>query len=335
MPDALEARRLDQSWGLALRPGTKTHFWAAGAVLIGGIAVLELIDRFLPDVSATALGDGFLVVAALASGILFVTWLRTQTFDSGARRDRIAARADAVGYDYLARATALPPLPELLGTSGDRFCSDLVVRRDGRALEFGNYQWGFDKTVVTGRSKLASTVNDFGFLRAQLDRPVPQIQLRSTRHRGRGFWDAPPLDSQRLSLEGDFDQHFELFCPAGYERDALYIFTPDLMALMVDRAHGFDAQLADDVLLVTSSRPLDLDDERQFVRMLEIADIVTAKALRQTRVYTDPRSRVPGRVALVGRRLAPGILRPALFVGILIGWPLIVVGAVALLRALF
>jgi hypothetical protein len=303
-------------------------------VVVGSIVLLEVVDQFFPQVPRGVQANIFVVVALLAIGIVFVPWLRTQLVDTGRRRDRIAARATAVGYDYLARASVLAPLPELLGTSSDSFCSDLVIRRDGRALEFGNYQWGADRSVLTGQSKLAGTVNDFGFLRAELDRSAPHLQLRSTRHRGRGYWDAPPLDSQRLSLEGDFDRHFELYCPAGYERDALYIFTPDLMALMIDRVHGFDAQLADDVLLITSARPLDLDDDRQFARMLAIADVVTAKALRQTRAYADARSPEPGHVAPPGRRLAPGILRPALVVAVLVGLPLLVLGVWALVRSL-
>lgn len=32
-----------------------------------------------------------------------------------------------------------------------------------------------------------------------------------------------PLRSQRLRLEGECDRHFTLYCPAGYERDALYL----------------------------------------------------------------------------------------------------------------
>src|SRR5690606_28741815 len=35
---------------------------------------------------------------------------------------------------------------------------------------------------------------------------------------------------QRRSLEGNFDEYLTLFCPREDEADALYVFTPDLMA---------------------------------------------------------------------------------------------------------
>lgn len=44
-----------------------------------------------------------------------------------------------------------------------------------------------------------------------------------------------------LSLEGDFDRYFTLYCPGDYERDALYVFTPDLLALLIDESRHFAA----------------------------------------------------------------------------------------------
>ncbi|MEO7546479.1 MAG: hypothetical protein ABIT21_09370 [Terrimesophilobacter sp.] len=52
--------------------------------------------------------------------------------------------------------------------------------------------------------------------------------------------------NQVLSLEGDFDKHFTLYCPKEYEHDALYVFTPDLMTRLIDHAAGYDVELVDD-----------------------------------------------------------------------------------------
>ena len=51
---------------------------------------------------------------------------------------------------------------------------------------------------------------------------------------------------QILSLEGDFSEYFTLYCPREYERDALYVFTPDLMALLIDQTSTFDVEIVDD-----------------------------------------------------------------------------------------
>ena len=45
---------------------------------------------------------------------------------------------------------------------------------------------------------------------------------------------------QVLSLEGDFNRYFTLYCPRQYERDALYVFTSDLISLLNDEADPFD-----------------------------------------------------------------------------------------------
>ena len=59
---------------------------------------------------------------------------------------------------------------------------------------------------------------------------------------------------QRLSLEGDFDRHFSLYCPVGYERDALYLFTPDIMARFIDHAAALDVEIVDDWLFLYGQR---------------------------------------------------------------------------------
>ena len=80
-------------------------------------------------------------------------------------------------------------------------------------------------------------VMSVGYLAVRLQRKLPQFVLDSSRNDDGKYSNLPmPIaGGQRLSLEGDFDQHFALHSPRGYERDALYIFTPDLMALSSTR----------------------------------------------------------------------------------------------------
>ena len=59
---------------------------------------------------------------------------------------------------------------------------------------------------------------------------------------------------QRLSLEGDFDKYFTLYCPEGYEQDALYLFTPDIMARFIDSAAQLDVEIVDDWLFLYTKR---------------------------------------------------------------------------------
>ncbi|MCW4456907.1 hypothetical protein [Microbacterium sp. MPKO10] len=144
-------------------------------------------------------------------------------------------------------------------------------------------------------------------------------------------WPISISRDQILSLEGDFDRHFTLYCPREYERDALYLFTPDLMALLIDNVAVYDAEIVDDWLFFYSSKPFSPRDEAQWRRMLGIVDVVGAKAFSRAERYTDSRTSETGprpNVAPAGKRLsARGRLLPTVIIvggtvliGILIGF---------------
>ena len=124
-----------------------------------------------------------------------------------------------------------------------------------------------------------------------------------------------PADTQRLSLEGGFDRHFQLYCPIGYEADALYLFTPDVMARLLDHVRGFDVEIVDDWLLLVSTddlvttRPQDWRDIADAVDALD--DRVerwarwqeTRADRRSTTADESASTAAAGRVSTRGRRL--------------------------------
>jgi len=235
-------------------------------------------------------------------------------FDTGSVNDpHTFAAANGLQYDPVA---GHPPLGGALfeflsaTTVTDRFRST-----SGRELEIGSIRGtvgGGQKrqegawTVTTSYS--TTTVRSYGYMAMQLDRALPHIVLDA---RSNGSSIPMPIGGgQKLSLEGDFDRHFRLYCPRGYETDALYIMTPDLMALLVDETGDFDVEIVDDMLYVYATTPFDVRDPALWERLGRIRDVVGAKALRQTDFYTD--DRVGDRAANVvgdgGRRLRMGFL---------------------------
>jgi len=50
-------------------------------------------------------------------------------------------------------------------------------------------------------------------------------------------------NSQRLELEGDFYKDYGIYAPKGYERTALQLLSPDVMALLQDKAEKFDLEV--------------------------------------------------------------------------------------------
>src|SRR5690606_3240844 len=99
--------------------------------------------------------------------------------------------------------------------------------------------------------------------------------------------------AQVLSLEGDFDRWFTLYCPRQYETDALYVFSPGLMALCIDEVAPFDVEIVDDWMFVYSPRPFRMDDPALLERLFRIIDVVGSKTLKQTRRYRDERAASP------------------------------------------
>ena len=219
---------------------------------------------------------------------------------------------------------------------GSRRAVDHFRSVEGRFFDFGNFQY----VVSNGKS---STTVTWGFLAMNLERRLPHMLLDSLQNNS---WLAPGLSGlfardQVLSLEGDFDRYFTLFCPRQYERDALYVFTPDLMALCIDEAAPFDIEIVDDWLFVYSPRAFRMEDPRLIDRLLRIVELVGNKALRQTDRYRDEKAAIPfpaNVVAPPGQRLRkrfPTALIVALVIAI--GAPfvgVVVVMLVALLSAL-
>jgi hypothetical protein len=113
--------------------------------------------------------------------------------------------------------------------------------------------------------------------------------------------------NQVLSLEGDFDRHFTLYAPKEYERDALYLFTPDLMALLIDEASPFDVEIVDDWMFIYSARPFDSLQPASYQRLFSIMATVGAKTLSQSARYSDERAIAPGMIAPQGARLRRGV----------------------------
>jgi hypothetical protein len=207
-------------------------------------------------------------------------------------------------------------------TGGDRSASK-VEQRGG---------WTVTTTVSVSTPQRSL---ELGYLAITLPRRVPNMVL-DARSNDRGPFSSllrRPAARQHLSLEGDFDNRFRLYVPAGYERDALYVFTPDLMALLIDETGDLDVELRDDQLIVYKPGGFDLTDPAVWQRFEHIRATVGAKTWNRTDLYADERAApqlqydAAGTVAADGTRLRgrrPGvkwaiIAGAATFVAVFVG----------------
>ncbi len=251
-----QLRRVGRLPGSSLGAVAGIVLAAAIGLVVFGSVVVTLLSVVI---AAAAGGDGGggigvlfglfpLVVlgAAVAVVIAFTVRGSRAAAERMYRLDRFA-QANAMQYVPRLDAPALPGMIFALGS--DRHSTDLVRGGQPRFVEFANYRY------TTGSGKNRQT-HRWGYVAIKLDTPLPHIVLDATGNNSL-FGSNLPLTfdrDQRLSLEGDFDEHFALYCPAGYERDALYLFTPDIMARFIDNAAALDVEIVDDWLFLYARR---------------------------------------------------------------------------------
>ncbi len=264
-------------------------FAVFGVVLVvGGVGGLGNPDSGAAVLAGFALAIGIFCLGFVALSIWGLTriapserrWERWLRLDWFARSNRLA----------FSPADPDPNYPgAIFRTGGSRRAIDHFRSTEGRFFDVGNFQY----VVSNGKS---STTYIWGFLALSLERRLPHMLLDSLQNNS---WASPGLAglfdrSQVLPLEGDFDRWFTLYCPREYETDALYVFTPDLMALCIDNVAPFDVEIIDDWMFVYSPRAFRMDDPRLLDRLFRIIDVVGAKALKQTRRYRDEKATTPG-----------------------------------------
>lgn len=109
--------------------------------------------------------------------------------------------------------------------------------------------------------------------------------------------------NQRIELEGNFNQHFNVYCPEDYGRDTLYWLTPELMALLIDHMARYDIEVIDNYVYVYS-RQFTLD-EHTIRNLIGLGTWIYQEFEENTHRYADERigSFSTNMVAEQGRRL--------------------------------
>lgn len=166
-----------------------------------------------------------------------VAWRSIRAFR--VRAYRLSRFASANAMQFRPEVSA-PPLPGMIFNLGRSRRAESVVRgTEPRLVEFGDYQY------TTGSGKNSQT-HHWQYIAVHMNNALPNIVLDAKSNNALGT--NLPIAfgrEQRLSLEGNFDEHFALYCPVGYERDALYLFTPDVMANFMDTMGAFDVEIVD------------------------------------------------------------------------------------------
>lgn len=286
--------------------GTLLLLVASGIVGLGFAVVLAVLLAFSPTPQAgllervpfVAAAGGVTVVAILAVVSRRAT---RRTRDARARLRRFAV---ANGFEYAARIPDPVHPGAIFNVGTDRVATDVVRVPGARPVEMGHLR------SVSGPSR-APTVHQWWYLSITLERPLPHLVLDARDNDDIVLGSGLPVElarAQRLSLEGDFDRHFTLYCPTGYEADALYFFTPDIMARFIDRTAQFDVEVVDDRLVLSGRRDVTWSAEpATWEWLLATIDALDAKLDRWERWRDD---RHPDRPAAAAAGVEPPPVAP-------------------------
>ena len=282
--------RLESPWAGA-QAVQLVVFIVAGAIF--ALVFLSVFGTILTMLAASgSLGLSLLVVLVLLAIAGGGVWLGIRAFAGSRERwYRFVRFAEANAMTYVPSLTN-PALPGMIFNLGRSRTARNLVRGDRpRFVEFANYRY------VTGSGK-NQTTHRWGYVAIKLDVPLPHILLDAVGNNGLFGSNLPASfdRDQRLSLEGDFDKHFSLFCPRGYERDALYLFTPDIMARFIDNAAELDVEIIDDWLFLYAKRDLSTLDPATWAWLFATVGALLEKFAqwarwRDDRLVTDASAR--------------------------------------------
>ncbi|HLS93080.1 MAG TPA: hypothetical protein VK015_06155 [Microbacterium sp.] len=264
----------------------------------GGMFLFSTISMF--QVSAF---EGGLVVMAVFFGLIALALIAAglvSVFGTpGATQYRLDRFATANGMSFHPGFES-PALPGMIFGLGRKRRSAMLVRGDRpRFVEFGNYQY------TTGSGKNSST-HTWGYIAVRLDAPLPHIVLDAEGNNSLLGSNLPVRfdRDQRLSLEGDFDRHFSLYCPKGYEADALYLFTPDIMERFIGKAAELDVEIIDDWMFLYSRRSVSTLDADRWAWLFSVVGAMLEKLAHWGR-WRDERLAVEGSAPAASVPVAP------------------------------
>ncbi|WP_435744409.1 hypothetical protein [Microbacterium sp. PMB16] len=263
---------------------------AGGARLLASLAVAYLgiaaLIAFYVLPTGIGLDGATLLVAqsaALLVGAVLVAAVAITIRRHERRRASLRAMADALGWVYRSDVGDW-----LWGGSVDeqidRSARSTRDHLDARAaaLPFDSAE----RTFVVGDGE-GSTMHSIRAVRIPLPSEAPRIALRSRRGGGAlSVLPRRPSGRSELRLEGDFSDVFEVSVPTGYETDALYVLTPDLMAIILDHSHDLDLEIVDSTLHVYFSA-IDLSDAVELSRFLTVIAALYDRFGRRTMLYRD------------------------------------------------
>lgn len=179
-------------------------------------------------------------------------------------------------------------------------------------IEIGNYEY---QASAAGKNSL----HQFGYIKIQLPRKLPHILLNSKLDDEllEGSLPIKYDNSQRIELEGNFNEFYTVYAPTEYHRDVFYIFTPDVMEALTKLSKPYNIEIVDDTLYLYLLGSFRLDEEHEIREIIGASRTISNEIIHQTKRYKDTNStddRAVDTIAPAGRILTPARLQMPIYV---------------------
>jgi hypothetical protein len=202
-------------------------------------------------------------------------------------------------------ASQAADLPGLMFQIGRDQCFKDGVADTHQNWMIANYSY------IIGSGKNSRT-QQCGIMHFKLTRHMPHVLIQSVGYRMYQNIATELSPSQGMQFEGDFNKYFTTYAPQGYQRDALYFLTPELMVILIDQGKDYTFELVDDNLFIYG-KTIDFSKKGLQITMeklLTVAQNFSDEFNDNTHRYTDGRvhgSSQMNAVALEGQRLKKGV----------------------------
>ncbi|MEI6237759.1 MAG: hypothetical protein WCP03_04130 [Candidatus Saccharibacteria bacterium] len=266
---------------------------AAGASVVFGAFFYMISSLIRGDRSIlTGLILLFVMILSIIFGIIYGIKFQRKDWERNVKLYRFS-KANNLSFEL---SLSHPGYEGMIFNIGELRQAENILKNVAKKpmFEIANYTYTITRSSGSGKdSHSDTTYYRYGYIMIQLNKKLPHIVLDSKANNsslfGANLSNLPESfdRDQVLSLEGDFDKYFTLYAPKEYEQDALYVFSPDLMAMFVDQSSEFDAEIIDDKLFIYSSKHFDFSNIALVKQLFNIIDKVGSLVVHNTDRYED------------------------------------------------
>lgn len=241
-------------------------FLSVPVFVMTNIFINEEFYLILIITAVLVIGGAFVVLVALILRFMMVSRLRLLGF------------AISNKFKYLHGNFSIPIGPIMFNNGHSKSITDKIILTNN--LEISNY------TYHVGSGKYERTYV-ISFAKARLPRAVPHLYLNGiTNNFGATVSE---YEVQELGLEGDFDRHFALYTPPGYHVDALQLFTPDTMAVLIELGKDYDYEFINNEMYIYAPQG-SMNLEERLKGLLIALVRVSVQFSKQASTYSDVRA---------------------------------------------